>query len=132
MTHVFKPNIKYNQQANGIRFTNSEYGKPIPLIFGMARCSPHLIYQTNWVFFTKNGQNFYAMAADMLLGYGPCEGVGGMWVGKTYAPSLISSQTFTAPGPATSFTFSISNNTFPLEIVLGVKVNSIPFSVTYN
>lgn len=135
MGKIFKrPN--YNPPvANGIRVTKSLYGVPIPVWYGRTRGPIQLIWTGNFKKHSSGkkgkGGNNYTMNADMMLGYGPMQGIGATWLNTEYFQGLLQSANFTT-GTGTTFNFTLTPpGGADLTIVIGV-VASLPFSVTYN
>jgi len=133
---MFKRAANAPPVANGVRITKSLYGAAIPVWYGRTRGPVQLIWTGNFQKHTQGkkgkGGITYSMNADMLLGFGPMQGVGAIWYNTAYFQGLLSSQNFTT-GTGTTFSFTV--NTFPagtdLTIVIGV-VAQLPFSVSYN
>lgn len=130
MGGIFKGGQNYSQpKANGLRVNSSLYGGTIPIWYGQTRRSGNLIWDGNFQVHRhdngkkgKGGQTItYSSNVDLLLGYGPLEGIVSVWRGKDYFVGLIESQTYTAVGPGTVFNFTV-----PLTDVFGIALWAFP------
>lgn len=147
MSHVFKSGQSTASQTySALRVTTAQYGQPIHVPYGRTRVSSQLIYAGNFQVHNapgkkQKGSTYYTVNADFCMGYGPMQGIGSLWIDRSYyngyegAPGTSDpfsfSQTFTLAGPATSFSFTISNNPTPVTNIIGVTVQQ-NYSVTYN
>ena len=147
MSHIIKSGQRgASVTYSALRVTTAQYGQPIHAVYGRTRVSSQLINANNFQTHNQSGKKnkgntFYTVNADYMMGYGPMQGIGSLWIDRSYyngRPNNITgsldpfalSQTFTGAGPASSFTFTITPPS-PLCIVIGVLVSQ-SFSVSYS
>lgn len=147
MSQVFKSGQgTASQTYSALRVTTAQYGQPLHAVYGRTRVSSQLIYAGNFQVHNapgkkQKGSTYYTVNADFCAGYGPMQGIGSVWIDRSYyngyegatgtSDPYTFSQTFTLTGPATTFSFTISNNPSPVTNIIGVTVQQ-SYSVTYN
>ena len=129
MSSVLKSQSQLTQNVSGLEVPNSVYGQVIDLAYGRCRMAHKLIWWNNFQSQQQGGKKggkaggsntTYTVNADMILGYGPFEGLACVWQNQTWFYVNYSSQTFTGSGTSTSFTFTVSNNASTFIMVMGV------------
>lgn len=138
MALAMKSQSQLSQVFSGLQVPDSAYGQAVPYVWGHCRIPHRLIYWGNFQSAQQGGkkggkgggETVYTTNADLLLGYGPFEGIGSVWANQTWQYVEYNSATFTGSGTATSFTFTISpTNTFIM--VMGVQLE-VTFSVSFS
>jgi hypothetical protein len=133
-----KHQSQLSQTFSGLQVPDSAYGQAVPYVFGHCRISHKLIFWSNFQSAQQGGkkggkggsQTVYTVNADVLLGYGPFEGLGSLWINQAWQYVTYHNQTLTLTGTASSFTFSISPvGTFVM--VMGVQA-LVGFSASFN
>lgn len=139
MSSGMKGVAQQQQRVSSLQVPDSAYGQCIPYAFGRCRCAQKLIYWGNFQQGTQSGkkggksgnQIIYTVNADMLLGYGPFEGIASTWQNQVWMYVNYSSQTFTGSGTGTSFTFTVTNNTSTFVMIMGVALEVV-YSQSYS
>ncbi len=128
---------QYQQTFSSLQVPDSCYGMAVPYVFGHTRIAHRLIYWGNFKAGQQGGkkgkgsQTVYSANADLLLGYGPFEGLGSIWINQTWQYVLYQNQTFTGIGSASSFTFTVPSITGQFIMVMGVQLD-VAFSVAFS
>ena len=121
--------------ALGIALQAATYGQTIPVILGLCRSSPYLIWDTNirsqggslLANSGKKSGTTYAANVDFLLGVNPIVGVCQIWYNNGLLPLNLGGYPITLSGSPTSVTITDSNYYFLLGILLTES-----YAVTFN
>lgn len=137
MSMSFKSQAQMTQIVSSLQVSDSAYGQCVPYAWGHVRAPQKLIFWANLQYQTggkkqsKSGAVTYTVNADMLFGYGPMEGVASIWQNQTWWYVNYGAQGFTATGTVSSLSFTISNNTSTVVMIMGVGF-VVSYSETYN
>jgi hypothetical protein len=137
MSMGMKSQAQMTQIVSSLQVPDSAYGQAVPYIFGRCRVPQKLIWWSNLQYQNggkkqaKSGSVTYTVNADMLLGYGPLEGIAAIWQNQTWWYVNYSTQAFTGSGTVSSLPFTISNNSTTVVMILGVQF-AVPYSETYS
>lgn len=137
MASSLKSQSQLSQKFSGLQVPDSSYGQCVPYAFGHCRLPHKLIYWNNFRAGQQGGkkggkgaQTVYTVNADMLLGYGPFEGLGSIWQNQSWQYVSYHSAVFNGVGTASNFTFAISpSSTFIM--VMGVALE-VAFTASFN
>lgn len=138
MASSLKSQSQLSQKFSGLQVPDSAYGQVIPYVFGHCRIPHRLVYWGNFQSAQQGGkkggkggtQTVYTVNADMLLGYGPMEGLGSIWQNQAWQYVSYHAAVFNGVGTASSFTFTITPvGTFVMT--MGVSL-AVAFATSFN
>jgi Putative phage tail protein len=138
LAHVAPP-------ATGLQLSSCCYGHCPPLVYGLDRITPKLIYSGDFQSHSSGGfigsllgnsSTTYTANLDMLLGFAPMEGVYDVWYGGNwlYVFTTVNVFNFASVGAATTLSgnCTLGSLTNPIIGLYGVYLAGIPYSETYS
>jgi len=146
---MFKGNLAQGPlRATALQVSTTAIGQTIPITYGYDRTDGRLIYWSNFIshgggsgFFGSGASGTtYSANVDLLMGYGPMEGVSDLWANGSWTFVYSDIYSFT-PGAVTGgqtvnwsipMSTSVNPNGNGIVLVAGVYISNVPYSASYN